>query len=45
MEIDSSNGADMLIEPVDEGAHTVVPQLDGAIVETGQNPWSVWVKG
>jgi hypothetical protein len=29
----------VLIEAVDECAHTVVPQLDDTAVQAGQDPW------
>lgn len=35
----------MLIVSVNEGAHTVVPQLDHPIVKAGQDPWPGRVEG
>lgn len=26
--------------PIEQGAHAVVPQLDDAVVQRGENPWS-----
>ena len=35
----------MFIVSVNEGAHTVVPQLDDPIVKAGQDPWPCRVEG
>jgi len=35
----------MFIVSVNEGAHTVVPQLDDPIVKAGQDPWPGRVEG
>lgn len=34
----------MLVETVDQSAHAVVPELDDATVQAGQDPWPPRVK-
>ena len=45
VEVDSPHGPVVLVEPVDEGAHSVVPQLDHSTVEGGEDPWPLGVEG
>jgi hypothetical protein len=40
MEIDSSNGAIVFFEAINESSHAVVPKLDSRGVEGDENPWS-----
>ena len=40
MESDTANGAIVLFESVNQGAHSVVPELDRRGVEGYENPWS-----
>lgn len=40
VKVDSSDGAVVFLEPVNERAHSVVPQLNGGRVEGNENPWS-----
>jgi hypothetical protein len=40
VEIDTANGAIMLLKSVDEGSHSVIPQLNSGRVEGDENPWS-----
>ncbi|KAG6408793.1 hypothetical protein SASPL_131816 [Salvia splendens] len=42
--MDAANGAVVLIESIDEGAHAVIPELDDAAVKTGEDPWALGVK-
>lgn len=37
--MDAADGAVVLVEAVEEGAHAVVPHLDHPAVEAGQDPW------
>lgn len=34
----------MLVETLEEGSHSVVPQLDRAIVKSSKDPWTLWVE-
>jgi len=45
VEVDASDGPVVLVEAVEEGAHAVVPHLDDAAVEAGQDPWAARVEG
>ena len=45
MEVDAANRPVVLVEAVEEGAHAVVPHLDDAAVEAGQDPWAARVEG
>lgn len=40
MEIDSTNRSFMFVKAIDERAHTIIPKLNGAIVQTGEDPWT-----
>lgn len=40
VEINAADRAIVLFEPVDQGAHAVIPQLDRRGVERNENPWS-----
>lgn len=42
--MNAANGAIVLIESVDEGAHAVIPELDHAAVKTCEDPWTLAVK-
>ena len=42
--MDSTNRAIVLVETVDQSAHAVVPELDDAAVQAGQDPWPSRVK-
>lgn len=44
MEMDAAHGTVVLIEPIDEGSHAVVPQLDHPAVKAGKNPWPLGVE-
>lgn len=37
--MNTANGAIMLVEPINESAHAIIPELDHATVETRQDPW------
>ena len=45
VEANATDRAIVLIKLVDQSAHAVVPQLNHAIVQGGQNPWSLGVEG
>jgi hypothetical protein len=45
VEVDAPDGPVVLVEAVEEGAHAVVPHLDDAAVEAGQDPWAARVEG
>lgn len=45
MEINAANRPLMLVEAIDEGAHAIVPKLDGTIVQAGQDPWTGGMEG
>jgi hypothetical protein len=45
VEVDAAHGAVVLIKAVDQCAHAVVPQLDDAAVQGGQDPWALGVEG
>jgi hypothetical protein len=40
VEIDSSNGAIVFFETINQSSHAVIPQLDGGGVKGDENPWS-----
>lgn len=42
--MNAADGAIVLIEAVDEGAHAVIPELDHAAVKTREDPWALAVK-
>lgn len=44
VEVDAPDGPVMLVEAVDECPHPVVPQLDDAAVEAGEDPWPLAVE-
>lgn len=44
VEVNAANGTVVLVESVNEGAHAVIPELDHAAVETGEDPWPLAVK-
>ena len=35
----------MLVEPIDQSTHTIIPELDHTTVQTGEDPWSLRVEG
>ena len=35
----------MLVESVQECSHAIIPQLYDTIMQTGENPRALWVKG
>lgn len=39
VEVDSSDWTVVLFEPINQGSHTVVPELDRRGVEGDENPW------
>lgn len=39
VEVDSSDRTVVLFEPINQGSHTVVPELDRGGVEGDENPW------
>lgn len=45
MEVNASDGSIVLFEAVYQGAHTIVPQLDGGGVERDEDPWALGVEG
>lgn len=45
MEVNSSDRSIVLLKAVYQGAHAVVPQLDGGGMQGNKNPWSLGVKG
>ena len=44
VEVNSANRTVVLIEAINESAHTVVPELDDATVQTRQDPWPLSVE-
>ena len=44
MEVDPADGAVVLLELLEESAHSVVKNLDGAVVEGGCDPWTLGVE-
>lgn len=44
MKVNAPNGSIVLVEAINKGAHTIIPELDHAAVETGQDPWPLGVK-
>lgn len=44
VEMEGADGAVVLVEFVEESAHAVIPELDDAAVETGEDPWSLRVE-
>ena len=44
MEVNATHGTVVVIEPIDESSHTVVPQLDHPTVQAGKNPWPLGVE-
>lgn len=44
MEVNPPDGTVVLLEAVDEGPHAVVPELDHAAVEAGEDPWPLAVE-
>lgn len=44
VEIDSSNGAVVFFEAINESSCPVIPELDSGGVEGDENPWSVVLK-
>jgi hypothetical protein len=45
VEVDAPHWAVVLVKAVDQRAHAVVPQLDDAAVQGGQDPWALGVEG
>lgn len=44
VEVDAADGAVVFVESVDEGSHPVIPELDYAAMEAGQDPWPLAVE-
>jgi hypothetical protein len=44
VEIDTTNGAIVLLESVDQRSHAVVPELNGGRVKRHEDPWSLGVE-
>lgn len=42
--MDAAHRAVVLVESVDESAHSVIPELDHTAVKTRQDPWPLAVK-
>jgi hypothetical protein len=45
MKMDSTDRALVFVELFDHRVQSVVPQLDGSSVETGEDPWPFGVEG
>lgn len=41
----SAYGAVVFVEFFKQCAHAIIPELDAAVVQTGQDPWPFWVEG
>ena len=39
MKMHAAHGSVVLVEAVDESAHSIVPELNNTAVQAGQNPW------
>ena len=44
VKVHASHGPVVLVESIDEGSHAVVPQLDHAAVQRGEDPWPLRVE-
>ena len=44
MKVYSSDRAFMLVKLLYHGVQSVIPQLDAAGMQAGQNPWPLWVE-
>lgn len=44
VEVDATNRTIMLFEPINQSAHSIVPELDGGRVERDENPRSSCIR-
>ena len=45
MKMDTTDRTFVLVESIDQSAHTIIPELDHATVQTGEDPWAFGVEG
>ena len=45
MKMNTTNRSFVLVESIDQSTHTVIPELDHATVQTGEDPWPFGVEG
>ena len=45
MKVNTTNRTFVLVEPIDQSTHTIIPELDHTTVQTGEDPWSLRVEG
>ena len=44
VKMNTTNRSVVFLKRIDQSSHTIIPELDGASVQTGENPWSFRVK-
>ena len=45
VKMNTTNRTFVLVEPIDQSTHTIIPELDHTTVQTGEDPWSLRVEG